>query len=106
MLESPFTSVPDMAREALPFLPLRPFVRTRYDNLAKVSRLRVPLLVLHGDRDSVVPFEQGQRLFAAAPEPKRFYRIAGADHNDTYITGGEAYWRALADFLGSLPPPP
>jgi fermentation-respiration switch protein FrsA (DUF1100 family) len=102
ILESPFTSVRDMARVALPWLPVWPFVRTRYDNLAKVGRLHAPLLVLHGDRDTVVPFEQGQRLFAAAPEPKRFFRITGADHNDTYTTGGEPYRRALAGFIAEV----
>jgi fermentation-respiration switch protein FrsA (DUF1100 family) len=102
VLESPFTSIPDMARAVYPFLPVWPLVRTRYDNLAKIGRLRVPLLVLHGDRDNVVPFAQGRRLFEAAPEPKRFYAIPGASHNDTYIVGGEAYWRAIATFLESL----
>ena len=98
VLEAPFTSVPDMARATV-FAPLAPFVRTRYDNLAKVSRLRMPLLVLHGDRDEVVPFAQGRRLFEAAPEPKRFFAIPGAHHNDAYFVGGEAYWRALGEFL-------
>ncbi len=98
VLEAPFTSVPDMAAVVLPFLP-RAFVRTRYDNLGKVGRLRVPLLVLHGDRDEVVPFAQGRRLFERAPGPKRFFAIPGSGHNDTYIVGGEAYWRTVADFV-------
>ena len=102
VLESPFTSVPDMARTTI-FLPLAPFIRARYDNLAKVVRLRMPLLVLHGDHDGVVPFALGRRLFEAAPEPKRFYAIPGADHNDTYLVGGEAYWKAVASFLEILP---
>jgi fermentation-respiration switch protein FrsA (DUF1100 family) len=88
----------------LPFLPLSPFLRTRYDNLAKVGGLKVPLLVMHGDRDEVVPFAQGRRVFEAAPEPKRFHRIVGAGHNDTYLTGGDAYWEALGDFLGGRDP--
>ena len=104
MLESPFTSIPDMARAVYPFLPVWPLVRTRYDNLAKVSRLRMPLLVLHGDRDDIVPFAQGKRVFEAAPEPKRFFAIPGASHNDTYLVGGEAYWRAIAEFLEGLGP--
>jgi fermentation-respiration switch protein FrsA (DUF1100 family) len=101
VLESPFTSVPDMAQVVLPFLP-RAFVRTQYDNLGKIARLRVPLLVLHGDRDEVVPFTQGRRLFEAAPEPKRFYAIRGASHNDTYIVGADAYWRAVSEFLETV----
>jgi len=104
VLESPFASVPAMARAVYPFFPLWPFVRTRYDNEGKVPRLAVPLLVLHGDRDEVVPFSQGRRVFDAAPAPKRFYAIPGAGHNDTYVVGGEAYWTAIRDFLDTLPP--
>ena len=103
VLESPFASVPAMARAVYPFLPLWPFVRTRYDNEAKAPRLTVPLLVLHGDRDEVVPFAQGRRVFEAAPGPKRFFAIPGAGHNDTYIVGGEAYWNVVRDFLETLP---
>lgn len=102
ILEAPFTSVPAMARQTI-FFPLAPFVRTRYDNLEKVGRLRMPLLVLQGDRDEVVPFAQGRRLYEAAPGPKHFFAIPGAGHNDTYLVGGEAYWRAIADFLAGLP---
>jgi pimeloyl-ACP methyl ester carboxylesterase len=105
VLESPFSSVPAMARAVYPFLPLWPFVRTRYDNLSKAPLLRVPLLVLHGDRDEVVPIAQGRRVFEAAPPPKRFFAIPGAGHNDTYVVGGEAYWDAVRGFLESLPPP-
>ncbi len=105
VLESPFASVPAMARAVYPFLPLWPLVRTRYDNEAKAPRLSVPLLVLHGDRDEVVPFSQGRRVFEAAPEPKRFFAIPGAGHNDTYLVGGEAYWAAVRDFLETLPEP-
>jgi hypothetical protein len=104
VLESPFASVPEMARAVYPFLPVWPFVRTRYDNVGKAPGLKLPLLVLHGDRDEVVPFAQGRRVFEAAPEPKRFYAIPGASHNDTYYVGGEAYWRALGEFLDGLPP--
>jgi len=105
ILESPFASIPEMARAVYPFLPLWPFVRTRYDNLGKAPRLRLPLLVLHGDRDEVVPFAQGRRVFEAAPAPKRFHAIPGAGHNDTYVTGGPAYWHVLAEFLESLSAP-
>jgi fermentation-respiration switch protein FrsA (DUF1100 family) len=98
VLESPFTSVPDMARTTA-FAPLAPFVRTRYDNLGKVARLRMPLLVLHGEKDEIVPFTQGRRLYEAAPEPKTFFAIPDAHHNDTYFVGGDPYWRALATFL-------
>jgi hypothetical protein len=101
VLEAPFTSVRDMARTTI-LAPLAPFVRTRYESLARISRLRMPLLVLQGDRDEIVPPVQGRRLFDAAREPKRYFAIRGAGHNDTYLVGGEAYWRAIADFLETV----
>jgi len=102
ILETPFTSIKDMARVALPFLPLGSLLRTKYDSLSKIREIRVPLLILHGDRDDVVPYEQGRRLFDAANEPKTFYRIRGARHNDTYIVGGQPYFDAWARFLHGL----
>ena len=56
-------------------------------------------MVLHGDSDEIVPFEMGREVFDAATEPKRFYRIRGAGHNDTYAVGGSPYLDALGSFL-------
>jgi fermentation-respiration switch protein FrsA (DUF1100 family) len=104
ILETPFTSITDMARAALPLLPVGALLRTKYDSLSKIPEIRVPLLVLHGDRDDVVPYEQGRRLFEAANQPKTFYTIRGARHNDTYIVGGQPYFDAWARFLRGLEP--
>ncbi len=101
ILESPFLSVPAMANRAVPgsgFL-----FKTRFDSLAKIGRLRTALLILHGDADEVVPYEHGRRLWEAASEPKAFYTIAGAHHNDTYLVGGNDYWEAWRRFLDGLP---
>ncbi len=106
VLESPFSSIPDMARAAYPFLPpVGSLIRTRYDTLGKIPRLKMPLFVLHGERDDIVPLAQGRRVFEAAPQPKRFFTIPTAGHNDTYLGGGDAYWRALREFLESLRAP-
>lgn len=102
ILESPFVSIPAMARLYFPLLPIGPFLRTRYDVEGKIRSLRAPLLVLHGELDAVVPLAQGKQVFAAAPEPKRFYVIPGADHNDTFIRGGEAYYETLRSFLEEI----
>lgn len=99
ILETPFASIREMARVAFPFLPIGPLLRTRYDTVEKVKRVKGPLLVVHGDRDEIVPFAQGQKVFDAAPQPKEFYAIRGAHHNDTYIVGGPAYFAALKDFI-------
>ncbi len=81
VLQSTFTSVPDMGKQLFPWLPVRLLCSIRYDTLEKVPRLAVPILVLHSPIDSVVPFEQGKALFKAASEPKWFVRLQG-DHND------------------------
>lgn len=102
ILESPFTSLSDMARRAFPFLPAGFLVRGKYDSVSRIKNISAPLIVLHGDRDDTVPIELGRRLFEAAEEPKTFYTIAGAGHNDTYVEGGEPYWASLEQFLQSL----
>jgi fermentation-respiration switch protein FrsA (DUF1100 family) len=76
-------------------------VPQRFDNLSKISRVRCPVLFIHGDRDEIVPFEHSKTLFAAAPAPKAHYRIAGATHNDTYVVGGEEYFEKIREFVDS-----
>ena len=102
ILESPFTSTHDMARRLFPLLPLGMLITTRLDSLAKIGKVRAPLLVLHGDADQTVPIELGRELFDAANQPKRFHVIEGADHNDTYLAGGDAYFEALRRFIDGL----
>jgi uncharacterized protein len=103
VLQSPFTSIRAMAKRTYPFLPgIGSFVRTRYDTLSKVGGIRAPMIVLHGDRDDIAPFDMGVAVFEAATPPKRFYRIEGAGHNDTYFVGGRAYYEALGEFINGL----
>ncbi|MBI4212849.1 MAG: alpha/beta hydrolase [Chloroflexi bacterium] len=102
VVEGAFGSVPAMARHAYPFLPVGPLLRTRYDSLRKIQTLEVPLLVIHAERDEVVPLEMGRRLFEAAREPKRFFLVTGAHHNDTATVGGDHYLSALEDFVRGL----
>jgi hypothetical protein len=102
ILESGFTSVKDMAQRIYPFLPMGLLinaVQARYDTISKIGNVTAPVMVLHGDRDEIVPFELGEELFEAASEPKTFYRIRGAVHNDTYHVGGESYFEALREFV-------
>ena len=102
ILESGFTSVRDMARVQNPawiVAAAMTLVDARYDTLSKIGSVKSPVMVLHGDRDDIVPFRMAQQLFAAAPEPKRFYAVRGAMHNDTYAAGGQAYFEAIQDFI-------
>jgi hypothetical protein len=101
IVESTFTSIRTLARLVLP-LPM-PELPVKYDSLSKIGQLDMPLLAIHGTRDELIPFADGQALFEAAPEPKAWYPIPGAGHNDTYVTGGEAYFQRLAAFASELP---
>ena len=70
-----------------------------YDNLGKIAKLKVPVLIIHGDEDEIIPVEMGRRLFAAARDPKELYIIPGAHHNDTYLVGGKGYFERLKSFI-------
>ncbi|RMD83511.1 MAG: alpha/beta hydrolase [Candidatus Dadabacteria bacterium] len=100
VLESTFTSIPDLAAELyhVPFL--RQVVRTRYDNLSRVCARRCPLLVVHSRDDEVVPFRHGRRLFDEAPEPKDFLELRGS-HADGFLVSAETYTAGLKRFLTS-----
>jgi uncharacterized protein len=99
ILEAPFASIRDMARVVFPLLPIGPLLKTRYDVAERIKDVKAPILVLQGERDEVIPIEQGKKVFAAAPEPKEFYAIAGAGHNDTFHVGGNAYFDAIRNFI-------
>lgn len=102
IVESAFTSVNDMAKKQYPFLPLFLLVRTKYDSVSKIGTVSSPILIVHGEKDEIVPISQGRRLYDAAKNPKTFYEVSGASHNETSARGGEPYFAALAEFLQSL----
>lgn len=99
VLRSPFTSLPDVAAVHYPFLPTSLFLRDRYPNRDRVSGLHVPVLVMAGSADSVVPLAQSKRVYEAAGEPKEFVVFDGADHNDFELTAGEELVATVAEFL-------
>lgn len=99
ILESTFTSARDVAHLLYPFLPIGSFVRSQFNTIEKIKSLRLPLLVMHGSLDEILPFSLGRRLFAAANEPKEFYEIPGARHNDTFFVGGDEYFNRVDRFI-------
>ena len=103
ILEAPFLSLPVLARALYPWLP-SVLVRSRFDNTATIRQVRSPKLIVHGDRDEVVPLAHGQRLFELAAESTRFVRIASAGHNDLVLVGGEVYLAAWRQFLADTAP--
>ncbi|MEW6666022.1 MAG: alpha/beta hydrolase [Thermodesulfobacteriota bacterium] len=98
IIESAFTSIREMASSMVLFRVFAAFLPNHYDNLEKLPRARVPVLVMHGEADELVPFSMGEKLYQAARAPRFFYPIKGAAHNDTYLVGGEKYFQTFATF--------
>ena len=107
ILQSTFTSTTDVGSEMFPWLPVRTVTNIRYDTRSKLPRLQVPVLVMHGRADSLIPFRHGERLFAAANEPKLFCELAG-DHNDQPEANPRKFREGIEQFLRLIekrPPP-
>ncbi|HJU19886.1 MAG TPA: alpha/beta hydrolase [Stellaceae bacterium] len=87
ILEAPFTSVAAAAQCHYPFVPCRLLVRDRFASLAAIARVAAPKLILHGERDRVVPIRFGRALYEAAPEPKEAWFAPQAGHGDLAAFG-------------------
>jgi fermentation-respiration switch protein FrsA (DUF1100 family) len=103
VLVSAFSSLADMARLRFPWLPARWLLRTRFENVGTIRTCRRPVFIAHGTADRLVPFAQGERLFAAANEPKEFYPMPGHDHNHT---PPPEFYEQLRQFLKRTETPP
>jgi hypothetical protein len=99
IVQSSFTSAKDMARRMFRIPLFEYLFKSQFDSLAKIRRVRAPIVIVHGTRDEVVPFSMGQRLFAAAPEPKFFFPVEGAGHNDVVEIGGDSLLGQFKFFL-------
>lgn len=98
IFESGFTSIPDIGKKYFPFLPVRLLGTIRYDSLSKISKITVPLLVIHSPEDDIIPYAHGKNIFAAAPEPKQFYELKGT-HNGGHFDSEKTYLPALRKFI-------
>jgi fermentation-respiration switch protein FrsA (DUF1100 family) len=98
ILASTFTSVPDLAAEVYPWLPVRWLSRIHYNSLAHIAGIKVPVLIAHSRQDDIIPYAHGQRLFAAANQPKAFLDLAGG-HNEGFVFMRAAWRSAVGAFL-------
>lgn len=100
VLEATFTSIRDMVQQtAWRFVPVGLVLTQEFDTLSKVPRLRLPTLIVHGTSDRVVPYEMGERLYAAAAGPKRFIRVEGGSHHNLSAVAGDEYRAALRELF-------
>jgi uncharacterized protein len=98
VLASVFTSVPDLATQIYPFLPVRQIARYEYNTLENLRSVSCPVFVAHSPQDEIVPFVHGQDLFQIASEPKQFLTLQGG-HNDGFIFMREEWVMLLGAFM-------
>ena len=98
ILESTFTSLPDIAAGLYPYLPVRLLLRFEYNTAEYLGRVDCPVLIVHSRDDEIMPFNHGQQLFESAKEPKKFLEITGT-HNNGFITSGKRYEDGLHTFI-------
>lgn len=105
VLLSAFSSVRELGRLHYPFLPAS-LIPDAYPTVRRIHDLHAPLLVLHGDRDDIVPLSQGRALFEAAPGPKRMHVFPGVGHNDLLQLAGAEFARVIASWASGPQRPP
>ncbi len=97
ILQSPYASIAKLGRQRCPWwLPVDLLLRDRFDSIDKIQNVKMPLLLMHGDTDTIVPIVEGKALFAKANEPKKSVYFEGKGHNDL---GVEARKDAVMEFL-------
>ncbi|MHB8655514.1 MAG: alpha/beta hydrolase [Terriglobia bacterium] len=98
IVESSFTSPRDMARHVLKIPFMEYVLKSRFDSIGKIAQIHAPVMIIHGKEDKLIPFLMGERLYAAAHEPKTFLATQSG-HDDPYILGGKEYWNHWRTFI-------
>ena len=102
VLRSPFTSMIELGQHHYPFLPVRLLLRDRFAAIEQIQKIRVPLLVIAGGRDQIVPIQSSRRLYEAAATAKTFLVLPDDDHNDYELLAGDEMIDAIVRFLQPL----
>ena len=103
ILHSTFTSLPDLARVTWPRLPLHAFAGDFFNTLSVMKKIRVPVLILHGTADEVVPCWMAHALYDACQSPKCLYTVAGGLHKDLFVRDAEVLVKTISQFIRDLP---
>lgn len=101
ILQCTFLSVTKMAKEIFPFVPVRLLLRHNFDSESKIRMITAPILIMHSQDDTIIPYRHGRGLFELANKPKTFLELRG-DHNDCIFTSGTTYILGVQRFLDSL----
>ena len=96
ILESPFTSMTSAAKNIYPWLPVKYLLKDKYDSEKKIKNIKIPILIMHGKKDNIVPFKMGKKLYDLANNPKFFYFTENDDHMMTF---DESLVNTIKNFL-------
>jgi fermentation-respiration switch protein FrsA (DUF1100 family) len=99
ILESPFPSIEAVAKLHYGGFPAHWLLDAEFRLVDRLPNLSLPKLIIHGDKDDIIPIELGRQVFDAAKPPKEWYVIQGAGHNNAYVMGGRAYFLRLGEFI-------
>ena len=99
ILESPFTSMIEAGKDKYPYLPVRLLLKDKYESDRKIKNVNIPILIMHGEVDNIVPFHMGEKMYKLANEPKYSYFSKYDDHMMEY---NEKLLKELNDFIISL----
>ena len=99
VLESPYTSLGDIGRMRFFFVPVDLMLKDKFDTKSRIGAVKVPVLIIHGRHDMIVPFKYGERVYQAANAPKLFREFSDAGHNDLYPKGA---WPVVREFMDAL----
>jgi alpha-beta hydrolase superfamily lysophospholipase len=106
IVESSFTTLADIARSlSYSWLPVQVFMSQKFDSVRKISELRMPVLIVHGADDRLVPARFSEELYEAAPEPKKLLLVKGATHNNSMRVGSVEYLQAMRELFSFGTPP-
>ena len=99
VLESPFTSMIDAGKFYYPYLPVSLLLKDKYETLKKLKNINIPILVMHGKKDKIIPFHMGKKIYDSANEPKFFYFSKEDDHMMDY---NDDLLKSLSNFIESI----
>ena len=98
IIESSFTSMPDLGANLYPWLPVKLLSKYQYSTISKIGMIKSPKLIIHSPDDEIVPFQHGRKLYEKASQPKDFLEIRGG-HNDGFLLSGAKYKDGLMNFF-------
>jgi len=98
IIESSFTSIPELAMDLYPWLPVKILSKYHYSTISKIGLIKSPKLIIHSPDDEIVPFKHGRMLYEKASQPRDFLEIKGG-HNDGFLVSGSIYNDGLMIFF-------